>query len=111
MPKIQDLLEMLQTMTTLGMSGPEDANCEAVRMIVLPLGSRVLTAVAVSPWIGLSPSGELVAITVDNKLSIYRLPLVCEDQRKCVSSGVSRRKIPIPGDEMAQACENADFAY
>jgi hypothetical protein len=30
----------------------------------------------------ISPSGELVAVTVDNKLSIYRLPLVCEGPTK-----------------------------
>jgi hypothetical protein len=30
----------------------------------------------------ISPSGELVAIVADNKLSIYRLPAVCEGPTK-----------------------------
>ena len=88
-PRFQHLLEILHTITTLGMSGPEDANREAVRVI------DTITKKSCFDWrrsfpmdwtrgrfATISPSGELVAITVRNTLSIYRLPVVCDGPTK-----------------------------
>ena len=88
-PAFQHLLESLHTITTLGMSGPEDSNREVVRVI------DTVTRKSCFEWrrsfpmrlnqgrfAAISPSGELVAITADNKLSIYRLPAVCEGPTK-----------------------------
>ena len=88
-PGKQHLLEVLHTVTTLGMSGPEDVNREAVRVIDTSTRKLCFEWHRSFPmdwrrgrFATISPSGELVAITVDNKLSIYRLPLVCEDPTK-----------------------------
>jgi hypothetical protein len=85
----QHLLESLHTITTLGMSGSEDSNREVVRVI------DTVTRKSCFEWhrsfpmrwnrgrfATISPSGELVAITADNKLSIYRLPAACEGPTK-----------------------------
>ena len=88
-PKLQHLLESLRTITTLGMAGPEDSNREVVRVI------DTVTRKPCFEWhrsfpmqwnrgrfATISPSGELVAITVENTLSIYRLPPACEGSPK-----------------------------
>jgi len=88
-PRFQHLLESLHTITTLGMSGPEDSNREVVRVI------DTVTRKACLDWrrsfpmtwsrgrfATISPSGELVAIATENKLLIYRLPAVCEGPTK-----------------------------
>jgi hypothetical protein len=88
-PRFQRLLESLRTITTLGMSGPEDSNREVVRVM------DTVTRKSCFEWsrsfpmrwnrgrfAAISPSGEFVAITADNKLSIYRLPAVCEGPTK-----------------------------
>ncbi len=88
-PRFQHLLESLHTLSTLGMSAPEDVNSEAVRVI------DTVTRKSCFDWrrsfpmdwrrgrfATISSSGELVAITVKNKLFIYRLPPVCEGPTK-----------------------------
>jgi hypothetical protein len=88
-PKFQHLLESLRTITTLGMSGPEDSNREVVRVI------DTVTRKSCFEWnrsfpmrwnrgrfATISPSGALVAITVENRLSIYRLPPACKGSPK-----------------------------
>ena len=84
---LKHVLESVQTITTLGMAGPEDVNHEEVRVIDTATGkacfdwhrsfpatlySRVRSA-------AMSPSGEFVAIVEKGKLSIYRLPSDCDD--------------------------------
>ena len=89
LPRFQQLLESLRTITTLGMSGPEDSNREVVRVI------DTVTRKSCFEWhrsfpmtwnrgrfATISLSGEFVAITTENKLSIYRLPAVCEGPTK-----------------------------
>lgn len=88
-PKLQHLLENLHTITTLGMSAPEDVNSEIVRVIDtynrkscfewrrnFPMNDRR------GRFATISPSGALVAIAVRNKLSIYRLPPICQGSTK-----------------------------
>jgi hypothetical protein len=88
-PRFQRLLESLRTITTLGMSGPEDPNREIVRVI------DTVTRKSCFEWrrsfqmtwnrgrfATISPSGELIAITAEDKLSIYQLPAVCEGPTK-----------------------------
>jgi len=79
------VLENIQTITSLGMIGPEDYNQEQVRVFDTVTGKlcfewhrsfrmtyRQIRSAAISP------SGEFIAITEGNTLSIYRLPAVCE---------------------------------
>jgi hypothetical protein len=88
-PRFQHLFESLRTITTLGMSGPEDSNREVVRVI------DTVTRKSCFEWrrsfpmrwnrggfAAISPSGQLVAIIENNKLSIYRLPAVCDGPTK-----------------------------
>ena len=88
-PRFQHLLEVLHTITTLGMSGPEDVNREAVR--VIDTASRKSCFYwhrsfhmdwSRGRFATISPSGEFVAITVKKKLFIYRLPPLCEGLAK-----------------------------
>jgi hypothetical protein len=87
--RFQHLLESLQTVSTLGMSAPEDVNSEIVRVI------DTTTRKSCFDWrrsfrmdwrrgrfATISSSGDLVAITVKNRLSIYRLPAVCDGPKK-----------------------------
>jgi hypothetical protein len=81
---LQNVLESVRTITTLGMAGEEDFNREEVRVADTVTGktcfdwhrsfsmtySQVRSA-------AISPSGEFVAIAAENTLSIYRLPAVC----------------------------------
>ena len=84
-PKLQHILESIQTISTLGMTGPEDVNGEEVR--VMDTGNGKLCfgwhrSFASMNWLvqsaAISPSGESVAIAAGGKLSIYRLPAVCD---------------------------------
>lgn len=84
----QRLLETVQTVLTLGMSGPEDVNGEVVQVVdtsskkacfewrrTFPMTwTRVRSA-------SISPSGEFVAIIEGTKLSVYRLPAACDGRR------------------------------
>jgi hypothetical protein len=88
-PRFQHLLESLRTITTLGMSAPEDSNREVVRVIATVTRKSCFEWRRSFPmtwnrgrFATISPSGELVAITAENKLSIYRLPAVCEGPTK-----------------------------
>jgi hypothetical protein len=80
------MLESVQTLTTLGMAGPEDVNHEEVRV------SDTVTGKACFDWqrsfpatygqvrsAAISPSGEFVAIVAKDRLSMYRLPVDCND--------------------------------
>jgi hypothetical protein len=83
---LKHVLENVQTLTTLGMVGPEDVNHEEVRVLDTFAGkacfdwqrrfpatySRVRSA-------AISPSGEFVAIVEKDKLLIYRLPASCDE--------------------------------
>jgi hypothetical protein len=86
--KFQHLLDSIRTAATLGMIAPEDVNREVVQVSdtatrktcfnwrrTFPLTYYRMRAAA------MSPSGEFVAIRLGNKLSIYRLPTVCEGAR------------------------------
>jgi hypothetical protein len=88
-PRLQHLLESLHTLTTLGMSGPEDSNREVVWVIDAVTRNSCFDWRRSFPmtwsrgrFATISPSGELVAITAESKLSIYRLPAVCEGPTK-----------------------------
>ena len=88
-PRFQHLLESLHTITTLGMSAPEDVNSEVVRVIDADTRKSCFDWHRSFPMNGrrgrfatISPSGELVAITVKNELFIYRMPPVCEGPTK-----------------------------
>jgi hypothetical protein len=82
---LQNVLESVRTITTLGMSGEEDVNREQVRVVDSVTGrlcfdwhrSFPLTYSQVRSA-AISPSGEFVAIAAENTLSVYRLPAVCE---------------------------------
>ena len=80
------VLENMQTITSLGMIGPEDFNREEVRVLDTVTGRACFdwyrnfpTTYSQVRSAAISPSGELVAIVAEDKLSIYRLPAVCED--------------------------------
>jgi hypothetical protein len=87
--KFQHLLVSIVTLVTLGMGGPEDVNREVVEVVdtatrktcfdwrrtFRPTYYRMRAA-------AMAPSGEFVAIKLENKLSIYRLPAVCEGPRE-----------------------------
>jgi hypothetical protein len=86
--KFQHLLDSIVTLVTLGMGGPEDVNREVVQVVdtatrktcfdwrrTFPSTYYRMRAAA------MSPSGEFVAIKLENKLSIYRPPAVCEGPR------------------------------
>ncbi len=88
-PRFRHLLESLRTITTFGMSGPEDTNREVVRVIDTGTRRSCFEWHRSFPMRGtrgrfatISPSGELVAIKGENRLSIYRLPSVCEGSPK-----------------------------
>jgi hypothetical protein len=81
---LQHVLENIQTITSLGMVGPEDFNREEVRVVDTVTGKTCFDwhrsfSVTYSQIrsAAISPSGEFVAIAAENTLSIYRLPAVC----------------------------------
>jgi hypothetical protein len=84
-PRLQQLLENIHTISTLGMTGPEDVNGEEVRVIDTNTGKMCFSWHRSFPsmnWLvrsaAISPSGESVAIVAGDKLSIYRLPAACD---------------------------------
>lgn len=89
-PRFQHLLESLYSITTLGMSGPEDVNREVVRVVDTATRESCFESRRSFPmalccrerFAAISPSGELVAITVGNSVSIFRLPAVCKGSTK-----------------------------
>ena len=87
-PRFQHALGFIRTIATLGMIADEDVNREVVQVVdtatrktcfdwrrTFPSTYYRMRAAA------MSPSGEFVAITLKDKLSIYRLPAVCEGPR------------------------------
>jgi hypothetical protein len=83
-PRLQHPVESIQTITTLGMIGPEDVNREVVQVIDTATRKSCFEwsrsfPMTYSPTrsASISQSGEFVAIIVENKLSVYRLPTVC----------------------------------
>lgn len=87
-PKFQHVLDCIRTVATLGMSAAEEVNREVVQVVdtatrktcfdwrrTFPSTYYRMRAAA------MSPSGEFVAIKLENKLSIYRLPAVCQGPR------------------------------
>jgi hypothetical protein len=82
---LQHVLENIQTITSLGMVGPEDFNREEVRVFDTVTGKTCFDWHRSFPMTysqvrsaAISPSGEFVAIAAGGMLSIYRLPTVCE---------------------------------
>jgi hypothetical protein len=86
--RLQHLLNSIGTIMTFGMIAPEDVNREVVHV------KDTKTRKSCFEWrdtfpmtyyrrrsAAMSPSGELVAIKLGNKLSVYRLPSVCEGPR------------------------------
>lgn len=84
---LKHVLESVQTITTLGMAGPEDVNHEEVRVFDTATGKacfdwqRRFSATYYSQVrsAAISPSGEFVAIIAKDKLLIYGLPAVCDE--------------------------------
>lgn len=88
-PFFQHVMETLGTLMTLGMSGPEDVNRETVRVIDTATRKSCFEWNRIFPmdwrrgrFATISPSGKLVAVTVENTVSIYLLPAVCEGPTK-----------------------------
>lgn len=89
-PWFQHVVETLHTISTLGMSGPEDVNREVVRVIDASTGkwcfewsrSFAMMLCCRAQFAAISPSGKLVAINVGHIVSIYSLPAVCEGSTK-----------------------------
>lgn len=86
--KPQHLLDSMRAVWTLGMIYPEEVNREVVRVVdtttrrscfewrrVFPMSPARRRSAAISP------SGEFVAIKVENTLSVYRLDAVCRGPR------------------------------
>jgi len=84
----QHLFDDVRAFTTFGMIYPEDINREVVHVVdsatrrscfawhrVFPMTYARMRSAAISP------SGEFVAIKVENNLSVYRLPSVCGGPR------------------------------
>jgi hypothetical protein len=87
-PKFQHVLNCIRTVTTLGMIAPEDVNREIVQVAVTATRKTCFDWRRTFPSTydrmraaAMSPSGEFVAIKLEDKLSIYRLPAVCEGPR------------------------------
>jgi hypothetical protein len=83
---LKHVLESIQTVTTLGMAGPEDVNHEEVRVFDTVTGKACfdwhhsfLATYSQVRSAAISPSGEFVAIVAKDRLSIYRLPADCDE--------------------------------
>jgi hypothetical protein len=88
-PKFQHALDCIRTITTLGMIADEDVNREVVEVVDTATRKTCFDWRRTFPptyyrmrAAAMSPSGEFVAIKLENKLSIYRLPAVCEGPRE-----------------------------
>jgi hypothetical protein len=78
------MFENIQTVTTLGMIGPEDVNREQVRVVDATTGKACFDWQRSFPMTfglarsaAISPSGELVAIISKDKLLLFRLAASC----------------------------------
>jgi hypothetical protein len=87
-PKFQHALDCARTIATLGMIADEDVNREVVQVVDTATRKTCFNWRRTFPSTyyrmrsaAMSPSGEFVAIKLENKLSIYRLPPVCEGPR------------------------------
>ena len=87
-PKSQHVLESIITVATLGMGAAEDVNREVVQVVDTSTRKTCFDWRRTFPptyyrmrAAAMSPSGEFVAIKLENKLSVYRLPAVCEGPR------------------------------
>ena len=87
-PKFQHVLDCIRSIATLGMSADEDVNREVVQVVDTATRKTCFDWRRTFPSTyyrvraaAMSPSGEFVAIKLENKLSIYRLPPVCEGPR------------------------------
>jgi len=87
-PKFQLALDWIRTITTLGMIADEDVNREVVQVVDTATRKTCFDWRRTFPSTysrmrvaAMSPSGEFVAIKLENKLSIYRLPPMCEGPR------------------------------
>ncbi len=92
----EHLLDYVRAFTTFGMIYPEEVNREVVTVVDSATRSSCFDWYHIFPMTGarrrsaaISPSGEFVAIYVENMLSVYRLPSVCEGAK------VSRRGMHI----------------
>jgi hypothetical protein len=92
--RFQHLLDSIPTIVTFGMIAPEDVNSEVVRVKDTKTRKSCFEWRHVFPMTydrrrsaAMSPSGELVAIKLGNKVSVYQLPSVCEGPR------VGRREV------------------
>lgn len=82
---LKHVMESVQTLTTLGMIGPEDVNREQVRVFDTATGKACFDWQRSFPMTygrvrsaAISPSGEFVAIVTGDKLFMYRLPGDCD---------------------------------
>lgn len=80
--------EIIRMFVTLGMSGEEWPNREAIRVVDTLTGKSCLDSrrsfatandVELGKTAAISPSGEFVAIVTKDKLSIYPLPAACQE--------------------------------
>ena len=83
---LKHVLESIQTVTTLGMMGPEDVNGEEVRVfdtvtgkVCFNWGSSFRATYSQVRSAAISPSGEFVVIAAKGTLAIYRLPADCDE--------------------------------
>jgi len=81
----QHMLEIARAVATLGMSGPEDVNREVIQVFDTKTRRSCLEWIRVFPMTytrphsaAISPSGEFIAVAIENRLSVYRLPNTCE---------------------------------
>jgi len=81
----EHLFDDVRAVYTFGMIYPEEVNREVVRVVDSATRRSCFDWYRIFPMTGarrrsaaLSPSGEFVAIYVENILSVYRLPSVCE---------------------------------
>jgi hypothetical protein len=84
----QHLFDDIRAVTTFGMIYPEDVNREVIQVVDTATRKSCFNLRRTFPLTGIrrrsaaiSPSGEFVAIKVENTLSIYQLPSVCSGPR------------------------------
>src|SRR5439155_5711544 len=83
--KPQHLLDSMRAVWTFGMIYPEEVNREVVQVVDTATRKSCFDWRRTFPTTGvrrksaaISPSGKFVVIEVENNLSSYRLPSVCE---------------------------------
>jgi hypothetical protein len=83
---LKHMIESVQTLTTLGMMGPEDVNREQVRVVDTATGKACFDWSRTFPMTysqvrsaAISPSGQFVAIVAKGTLSMYRPSADCGD--------------------------------